>query len=58
MGSTTVVSFQMISGVCLGLELYSGQDVDDPDLGLGISFDLLIFRINLEFYRGHPDGLV
>ena len=54
--NTTVVSLQWISGVCLGIELYSGQGVDNPNLYLGISFDLLILQLNLEFYTNPAAG--
>lgn len=43
----TELSVDLITGMMLGIEFPSAEDLDEPDLSFAMVVDLLIFRIIL-----------
>lgn len=45
MEPTWLISFQLIPGCMLGLEIVGSDDVNDPNISWGIVLDILIIRL-------------
>ena len=52
------VAVRFITGCMVGIEFFSGADVNDSNLSLGVVIDVLIVRFELGFHKLPPAGFV
>ena len=52
------IAVQFITGCMVGIEFFSGADVNDSNLNVGIVVDLFIIRFEFGFHKQPPEGFV
>lgn len=50
------VSGYFISGVMVGVELLTAEDVNDKNVSFSVVVDLFIVRLQFTLYKGEPHG--
>jgi len=48
------VGLELITGVVVGLEFASGEDIEEPDISLAIAIDLAIVRLVITVFKDTP----
>ena len=48
------LNVEFITGVVVGLEFASGEDIDEPDVSLALAIDLAIIRLVFTIFKDPP----